>query len=140
MRIIIIIMVSALGDAWEVTTARAKENAARGNRAGPANRIPFREYKVGGKWNRVRVFKSVQYKEAYKNSMKFQVRYEGPYVIKEKISAVLYVTEINGVRKWNHAVNMKPVVRAHKQRIQPSVVDGTGTIPGVKKGSDLFRS
>ena len=56
-------LVTALNDAWEVTTVRAKENAARSNRAGRAGEIPFREYEVGEQFyrkrNRVRVFKSV---------------------------------------------------------------------------------
>ena len=78
-------LVSALGAAWEGTTARAQENAARGNRAGRAQGIQFREYEVGEKFyrkrNRVRVFKSAQDKETYKINLKLQARYEGPYKI-----------------------------------------------------------
>ena len=106
-------LVSALGVAWENTTARAHENADRGNRAGRASGIQFKEYEVGDRFyrkrNRVRVFKSVQDKEEYKISLKLQARYEGPYKVVEKVSAVLYVAEIDGVRKRVHAINMKPM-------------------------------
>ena len=106
---------SALGAAWEGTTARAQENTARGNRAGRAQGLQFREYEVGEQFyrkrNRVRVFKSAQDKETYKINLKLQARYEGPYKIVDKISAVVYVADIDGVKKRVYAVNMKPMAR-----------------------------
>jgi hypothetical protein len=47
-------------------------------------------------------------KEAYKISMELWERCELHYVIKEKVSPVVYVTEIDGEVKRVHAVNMKP--------------------------------
>lgn len=72
----------------------------------------FREYEVGDKFYRkrhpVRAFKSAGEKEKWKISMKLQSRYQGPYVISERINAVLYEAIINGVKCRVHAVNMKP--------------------------------
>ena len=106
-------LVSALTTAWEGTTKRAHENAARGNRAGRAIGIQFREYNVGDQFyrkrNRVRTFRSVQDQEEHKINLKLQTRHEGPYRIVEKVSAVVYVADIDGVRKRIHAINMKPM-------------------------------
>jgi transposase InsO family protein len=72
----------------------------------------FREYKIGDRFFRkrhpVRAFKSAGEKEAYKIALKFQPRYDGPYIILEKLSAVLYTAEIDGEIIKIHAVNMKP--------------------------------
>jgi hypothetical protein len=72
----------------------------------------FREYEVGDTFYRkrhpVRAFKSAGEKEKWKISMKLQSRYQGPYVITERINAVLYEAMINGVKCRVHAVNMKP--------------------------------
>ena len=54
---------------------------------------------------------SVQEQAAYKINLKLQARYEGLYRIVDKINAVVYVAEVDGVRKRIHAVNMKPMVR-----------------------------
>ena len=74
--------------------------------------LEFVEYEIGQKFllirRPVREFKSADEKEAYKISMKLLERYEGPYVIKEKVSPVVYVTVIDGEVKRVHAVNMKP--------------------------------
>jgi hypothetical protein len=106
-------LVSALQLAWEFTTDRAHANAARGNNAIYRPRgLEFKEYEED-RWfyrnrNQVRVFKSVQDKENYKISRKLQARWEGPYQITKKVSAVLYEAVIYGVRKRVHAINMKP--------------------------------
>ena len=103
--------------AWEGTTQRAHDNATRGNWAGRARGIPFKEYAVEDqlyrKRNRVRAFKSVQDQEVHKINLKLQARYEGPYKIVEEVSAVVYVADIVGVRRRVHAVNMKPVARVN---------------------------
>jgi hypothetical protein len=113
-------LVEALATAWEEATVRAHDNAARGNRAGRAQGIQFKEYSVGDmfyrKRNRVRSFKSVQEKETYKINLKLQARYEGPYRIVDKVNAVVYVAEIDGVRKRIHAVNMKPMAKSPSPR------------------------
>jgi len=74
--------------------------------------LEFVEYEIGQRFLLIRrpvhEFKSADEKEAYKITMKLMERYEGPYVIKEKISPVVYVTEIDGEVKRVHAVNMKP--------------------------------
>lgn len=108
---------------------RAHENSCRGNRAGRPNGVKFVEYEVGDmfyrKRNRVRTFKSAQEQETYKINMKLQARYEGPYKIVEKVSAVLYVAEIDGQRKRIHAVNMKPesrTIQKHMRRPAPGAV------------------
>ena len=110
-------MVSALSVAWEGTTQRAHDNATRGNWTGRARGIQFKEYAVGDQFYRkrnvVRVFKSVQDQEVYKINLKLQARYEGPYRIVENVSAVVYVADIEGVRRRVHAVNMKPVARVN---------------------------
>ena len=104
-------LVSAITTAWEGTTKRAHENVARGNRAGWVNGIQFREYDVGDQFYRkryrVRTFRLVQDQEVYKINQKLQARYERPYRIVEKVSAVVYVADIDGVRKRIHAINMK---------------------------------
>ena len=101
--------------AWEGTTQRAHDNATRGNWTGRVWGSQFMEYAVGDQFyrmrNRVRVFKSVQDQEMHKINWKLQARYEGPYKIVEKVSAVVYVADIDGVRRRVHAINMKPVAR-----------------------------
>ena len=61
----------------------------------------------------MRVFKSVQYQEVHMINLKLQACYEGPYKIVEKISAVVYVADIDGVRRRVLTVNMKPVARVN---------------------------
>ena len=79
--------------------------------------IQFKEYAVGDQFyrkrNRLRVFKSVQDQEVHKINLKLQARYEGLYQKVEKVNAVVYVADIDGVRRRVHAVNMKPMVRAN---------------------------
>jgi hypothetical protein len=112
-------LVSSLQLAWEVTTLRAHENAARGNKAATRKaRLEFKEYAVGDmfyrKRNQVRTFRSVQEKETYKINVKLAARFEGPYKVVKKENAVVYVAEIDGEQKRIHAVNMKPGVRANQ--------------------------
>jgi hypothetical protein len=111
--------------AWEITTLRAHENSARGNRAATRKAgLEFKEYAVGDmfyrKRNQVRTFKSVQERETYKINVKLAARFEGPYKITRRVSAVLYEAEIDGVLKRIHAVNMKPGVRASRTVQGPS--------------------
>jgi transposase InsO family protein len=77
----------------------------------------FREYQIGDRFFRkrhpVRAFKSAGEKESYKIALKLQPRYDGPYVILEKLSAVLYTANINGEVIKIHAVNMKPECATH---------------------------
>jgi hypothetical protein len=112
-------LVSALGIAWEEATVRAHDNAARGNRAEISPGIQFQEYQVGDQFfrkrNRVRSFKSAQ--ETYKINLKLQARYEGPYKIVEKVNAVVYVVEIDGVKKRIHAINMKSMAHSPRPRV-----------------------
>ena len=114
-------LVEAMSFAWQETTLRAHDNACRGNKAGRPNGVQFQEYEVGDmfyrKRNRVRTFKSAQEQETYKINLKLQARYEGPYRIVEKVSAVVYVADINGSRKRIHAVNMKPEARTVNRRL-----------------------
>ena len=67
----------------------------------------------------MRTFKSVQEKETYKVNIKLQARYEGPYKVVDKVNAVVYVAEIDGVRKRVHAINMKPVTKSARRRGPP---------------------
>ena len=48
----------------------------------------------------------------YEIFLKLLARYEGPYVIVEKVSAVVYVADNGVVGRRVHAVNIKPVARA----------------------------
>ena len=74
--------------------------------------LEFVEYEVGQKFmlfkRPVSGFKSVAEEEAYKISMKLLDRYEGPYVIVNKINPILYEANIEGVIKRVHAIHMKP--------------------------------
>ena len=110
-------LVSALSVAWEGTTQRAHDNTTRGNWTGRARGIQFKEYVVGDQFyrkrNRVREIKSVQDQKVHKINLKLQARYEGRYKIVEKVSAVVYVADIDGVRRRVHAVNMKTVARVN---------------------------
>jgi transposase InsO family protein/cbb3-type cytochrome oxidase subunit 3 len=82
----------------------------------------FREYQVGDRFFRkrhpVRAFKSAEEKEAYKIAMKLQPRYDGPYVIKEKLSAVLYLAEVEGEILKVHAINMKPEIATIEEHLE----------------------
>ena len=123
-------LVSALQLAWEFTTDRAHANAARGNNAISRQRgLVFKEYEEGQwfyrKRNQVRVFKSVQDKENYKISRKLQARWEGPYKITRKVSAVLYEAVIDGEKKRVHAINMKPKAVV-KSKLKDVVIEDTG--------------
>jgi hypothetical protein len=68
------------------------------------------------KRNRVRSLKSAQEKDTYKINLKLQARNEGPYKIVEKVNAVVYVAEIDGVKKRIHAINMKPMANSPRPR------------------------
>jgi hypothetical protein len=117
-------LITSLQLAWEYVTARAHKNAVRGNRAGRSSGFEFREYQVGDmfyrKRNKQRVFRSAQEKETYKINFKLSARYEGPYRVIGKVNAVVYVAEIDGVKKRIHAVNMKPGVRARAVLVEAS--------------------
>ena len=63
------------------------------------------------KRNRVCVFKSVQDQEVHKNNLTLKARFERPYKIVEKVSAVVYVADIDGVMRRVYAVNIKPAAR-----------------------------
>jgi hypothetical protein len=82
----------------------------------------FREYQIGDRFFRkrhpVRAFKSAGEKEAWKISLKLQPRYDGPYVIAEKLSAVLYVANIDGEMLKVHAVNMKPEIATREEHLE----------------------
>ena len=73
-------------------------------------KIQLKKYAVGDQFyrkrNRVRLFKSVQDQEVHKINLKLETRYEGPYKIVEKVSAVVYVADIDGVRRRVYAVNI----------------------------------
>jgi hypothetical protein len=105
-------LITALDLAWQYTTDRAHRNSARGNKTSRTSGLPFVEYKEGDqcyrKRNRVRVFKSIQEKETYKINVKLQARFEGPYQVVRRVSAVVYEVNIDGVTKRVHATNMKP--------------------------------
>jgi hypothetical protein len=74
--------------------------------------LEFVEYEVGQKFMMVRrpitEFKSADEEESYKISMKLTERYEGPYVITQKISPILYEANIEGKIKRVTAIHMKP--------------------------------
>jgi hypothetical protein len=56
----------------------------------------------------MRKFKSHSEKEKYKIARKLHdARFEGPYVVTERINPVLYAADINGKQVIVHAVNMK---------------------------------
>lgn len=86
---------------------------AESNRVKLRSRIPhYTEYKVGDKFfrkrNPVRSFRSVTEKRRYKLTAKLQARFDGPYIVKERVNAVVYVANIGGEDVRIHAVNMKP--------------------------------
>ena len=70
------------------------------------------EYEVGQKFMLVKrpvsEFKYIDEEQAYKISMKLLERYEGPYVIVNKVNPILYDANIEGVIKRVHAIHMKP--------------------------------
>jgi len=125
--------------AWSAITERAYKNAQRQNRGGSQRRkdwimvnretgeireqtrIPeYKEYEAGElfylKSNPQRTFKSVSDKEEYKITRKLMSRYEGPYAVVKRMSAVVYKCLINGEEKMIHAINMKPDITI----VQPS--------------------
>jgi hypothetical protein len=73
----------------------------------------YREYQVGDKFfrrrNPVRTIKSASDKETYKISLKLH-KYEGPYRVKRRVNAGVFVTEIGGEEVRIHVINMKPAV------------------------------
>ena len=105
---------------WKGTTQRARDNATRGNWTGRARSIQFKKYAVGKQFyrkrNRVRVFKSVRDQKVHKINLKLQARYSGSYKIVEKVIAVVYVADIDGVRRRVYAVNMKLVARVNTKQ------------------------
>ena len=74
----------------------------------------YKEFKEGDRFfrkrNPVRTFKSASDRESYKLSLKLQARYEGPYKVKQRVNAVVFVADIDGEDVRVHAVNMKPAV------------------------------
>ena len=121
----------ALGIAWDVALMKARTRAGntrkgllaptmadinRESSSGDTRgRQPqYKEYQVGDKFfrrrNPVRTFRSASDKETYKISLKLQARYEGPYRVKRRVNAVVFVTEIGGEEVRVHAINMKPAV------------------------------
>ena len=73
--------------------------------------MEFIEYEIGQRFllirRSVRELKSTDKKETYKIAMKLLEECKGPYVIKEKVSPVVCVTNIDGKFERVHAVNMK---------------------------------
>jgi hypothetical protein len=78
-------------------------------------------------------------KETYKINLKLQARYEGPYKIVEKVNAVVYVAEIDGVKKRIHAINMKPMVNSPRPRGPRRAETWSNFQRGIR-WVDLFRS
>ena len=111
-------LVSSLQLAWEMATDRATENAARGNHH--KARDKFNEFRVGERFfrkrNRQRAFRSLQDQETYKISWKLSARWEGPYVVVGRTSAVSYLAEVNGSVVPVHAINMKLCYEGTKKR------------------------
>lgn len=117
-------LTDTLGKAWSVVMKQdtstkisegvvATEVNAESNRVKLRSRIPhYTEYKVGDKFfrkrNPVRSFRSVTEKRRYKLTAKLQARFDGPYIVKERVNAVVYVANIGGEDIRIHAVNMKP--------------------------------
>ena len=58
----------------------------------------YREYRAGERFyrkrNPMREFKSLSEKEKYKIARKLQARYEGPYMVTERINPVLYEADV----------------------------------------------
>jgi hypothetical protein len=86
---------------------------AESNRARLRSRVPlYKEYEVGDRFfrkrNPVRIFRSKTEQKKYKLTAKFQARFDGPYIVKERVNAVVYVANIGGEDVPIHAVNMKP--------------------------------
>jgi transposase InsO family protein len=121
--------------AWTNITERAHQNYDRANRTSKgvqeyheesvrvrrkARAHQYVEYAPGDKFyrkrNPVREFKSHSEKEKYKIARKLQARFEGPYVVTERINPVLYAADINGKQVIVHAVNMKPEGRPSGRR------------------------
>lgn len=121
------VLCARLDMAWTKITERAHENHVRKNRMGKgisdfneeSGRVrknlrshPYREYAPGDQFyrkrNPLREFKSETDKAKYKIARKLQARFEGPYVVTERLSPVLYEAEVNGRRVIVHAINMKP--------------------------------
>jgi hypothetical protein len=74
--------------------------------------LEFKEYEIGQYFYRrrcpERTFTSASDKEKYKISAKLHARFDGPYVVTGRISAVQYWADINGELVRVHAMNMKP--------------------------------
>jgi hypothetical protein len=117
----------ALQLAWEVVTDRAYYNRIRMNgsqqhwewmrgsatgKAGGPRLLEFKEYEIGQYFYRRRcpmnTFTSASDKEKYKISALLQARFDGPYVVTRRISAVQYWADINGESVRAHAMIMKP--------------------------------
>lgn len=90
----------------------------------------------------MREFKAHSEKEKYKIARKLQARFEGPYVVTERINPVLYAADINGKQVVVHAVNMKPEGRpsgrkSDGQPVGPVQVWDRGEVqyPALRRGS-----
>ena len=121
------ILCERLDIAWTKITDRAHENYRRKNQVGKGvqgynersghnrrnlRQHHYKEYAIGDvfyrKRNPLREFKSTSDKEKYKIARKLQARYEGPYRVTGRVSAVLYEAEVRGKTVIVHAINMKP--------------------------------
>ena len=117
-------LISALRTAWSVVMKQDVEMKApegiaalevnmASNQVRLKSRIPqYKEYQIGDRFfrkrNPVRTFRSKSEKRKYKLSAKLQARWDGPYIVKERVNAVVYLASIGGEDIGVHAVNMKP--------------------------------
>ena len=102
---------------WVYAGTRVEKNQEGYNRV-PVEKLEFVPYEVGDFfYTRVvpkRVPKSKKAEERIILSAKLQFRYAGPYVIKEKLSPIVYRAIIHNKERVVHALNMKPANKKRK--------------------------
>jgi hypothetical protein len=125
--------VKALTNVWDAASS-AKPAELQRMREGqkPIRHLQFAEYKVGEYAMIANVPKSqnIGWVDAKfrKLNLKLQPRYSGPYLIRRKLSPVIYVLQVDGFDVNVHATNMKPFVGRK-----------TATTPYAEPGFDHYQ-
>ena len=106
-------MVHALTDVWKMTSSKKKREVSimdKGQR--PIRHLEHKEFAVGD-YAMIKIIPDSKVTtwfehQEYRIKGKLEPRYAGPYLIKKKISPVVFVLEVDNFTAMVHEVNMKP--------------------------------